>query len=181
MITFRGTIRVKKQSRKSKILHSVWQITRKNPKNKGFREILQEPLISNYIQLLIWPYIFIKKIPLCCPTLHYIFEGGSLLTFCTVLSTYVRSHHNLRKNGYLHLQARILFVLSCFPIVPRECYFLARNVLCTKDNLVANYFGSVGKDLAQIAPSSMRKKGKVAGRGPQNGANASMESHFKGG
>ena len=93
---------------------------------------------------------------------------------------YVRSHHNLRKNGYLHLQARILFVLSCFPIVPRECYFLARNVLCTKDNLVANYFGSVGKDLAQIAPSSMRKKGKVAGRGPQNGANASMESHFKG-
>ena len=84
---------------------------------------------------------------------------------------YVRSHHNLRKNGYLHLQARILFVLSCFPIVPRECYFLARNVLCTKDNLVANYFGSVGKDLAQIAPSSMRKKGKVAGRGPQNGAN----------
>ena len=41
MITFRGQIKVKKQSRKSKILHPVWQITRKKPKNKSFQEILR--------------------------------------------------------------------------------------------------------------------------------------------
>jgi hypothetical protein len=48
-------MKVKKQSRKSKILHPLWQITRKKHKNKSFQEILQEHLISNYIQLLIWP------------------------------------------------------------------------------------------------------------------------------
>jgi putative IMPACT (imprinted ancient) family translation regulator len=55
LITFKGQIKVKKQSRKSKFLHLVWQITRKNPKNKKIQEILQEHPIFNYIQLLIWP------------------------------------------------------------------------------------------------------------------------------
>ena len=36
-------------------------MTRKSPKNKFFQEILREALISKYIQLLIWPYIFIKN------------------------------------------------------------------------------------------------------------------------
>jgi hypothetical protein len=51
LITFRGQIKVKKQSRRSKILHLVCQITRKNPKNKSFQENLQECLVANYIQL----------------------------------------------------------------------------------------------------------------------------------
>jgi hypothetical protein len=36
LITFRGQIKVKKQSRKSKILHPVWQIRRKTLKKKKF-------------------------------------------------------------------------------------------------------------------------------------------------
>jgi hypothetical protein len=38
LITFIGQIKVKNQSRKSEILHLVWQITRKNPKNKSVQE-----------------------------------------------------------------------------------------------------------------------------------------------
>jgi hypothetical protein len=46
-------MKVKKQSRKSKILHPVWEMTRKTPKNKCFQEILQEALRGLCIQLLI--------------------------------------------------------------------------------------------------------------------------------
>ena len=77
MITFRGQINAKKQSRKSKILHLVWQMTRKDPKNKCFQEILQEA----HIQLLIWPEIVIRKYPFIVLNCW----RGSLLSFCTVV------------------------------------------------------------------------------------------------
>jgi hypothetical protein len=53
LIAFRGQIKVKKPSRKNKILHPVWQMTRKTPENKRFQEILQEAQLTKYIQLLI--------------------------------------------------------------------------------------------------------------------------------
>ena len=45
LITFKGQIKVKKQSRKSRIFHLVWQITRKNPlKIKGFNRFCRSTL-----------------------------------------------------------------------------------------------------------------------------------------
>jgi hypothetical protein len=65
LITFRGQIKVKKESRKSKILHPVWQIAKKNPKNKSFQEILQEHLqLHPSVDLAL---NFHKKIPPLLP------------------------------------------------------------------------------------------------------------------